>query len=417
MVCGMAVDVTELGQQRAEVARLNDQLARQVKDLRTILDTIPVGVMVAHDPQCKHITVNRVLAEMLGTTAGENISSSREGIEEELPFKLLKEGVELGLLELPMQRTGARGTDIDGEVLQILRDDGRRITVMENIRPSRDDSGVVVGVVGSCVDITVRSAEEALREADRRKDEFLAMLAHELRNPLAPIPTPSQLLRLPDDGATPRVGQRGHRAPGAGTSPAWSTTCSTSPASPGARSSCKTRALDARRRSSPAPSRPCGPLVEEREHELTCRCRRGPLWLEADPVRLEQVIVNLLTNAAKYTDRRRADLADGAARGGDVGHPVARHRHRHPARDAAPDVRAVRPGGPHRSTAPGRAWASGSRWSSAGRDARRQRRRPRARGRAGAASSSSAPAGGAGRQGGAGSRGSRGRRRGGDGGY
>src|SRR5262249_28393124 len=62
--------------------------------------------------------------------------------------------------------------------------------------PTRDRSGEVYRIVGLAEDITERKwAEESLREADRRKDEFLAMLAHELRNPLAPIRNAVELIK------------------------------------------------------------------------------------------------------------------------------------------------------------------------------------------------------------------------------
>src|SRR5262249_12472338 len=71
----------------------------------------------------------------------------------------------------------------------VLVDGGGATRYVElNSSPIRDDRGAITGVVIVVRDITERrQAEEALREADRRKDEFLAMLAHELRNPLAPI--------------------------------------------------------------------------------------------------------------------------------------------------------------------------------------------------------------------------------------
>src|SRR5882762_355011 len=88
-----------------------------------------------------------------------------------------------------------RGERIDHfETTRVTRD-GRRIPISLSVSPIRDSRGVVVGASKVARDISerkraeqaVRESEQALREADRRKDEFLALLAHELRNPLAPI--------------------------------------------------------------------------------------------------------------------------------------------------------------------------------------------------------------------------------------
>ena len=71
--------------------------------------------------------------------------------------------------------------------------------VLDNGRPRYDETGAWLGYIGSVVDVHERvEAREALREAGRRKDEFLAVLAHELRNPLAPIRTGLEILRRGD---------------------------------------------------------------------------------------------------------------------------------------------------------------------------------------------------------------------------
>jgi PAS domain S-box-containing protein len=90
--------------------------------------------------------------------------------------------------------------------LEMIRKDGRRVVMEVSSRLIQED-GRPVGVQGIARDITERKqAEQALREADRRKDEFLAMLAHELRNPLAPIRNAALVLKLigPSD---PRIAQ------------------------------------------------------------------------------------------------------------------------------------------------------------------------------------------------------------------
>src|SRR5262249_6749484 len=85
----------------------------------------------------------------------------------------------------------------------VARPDGSQRTVLAYANPFRDESGRVVGAVNILVDITDRKqAEEAVREADRRKSEFLAMLSDELRNPLAPLRSGLQVIRLAkEDGA------------------------------------------------------------------------------------------------------------------------------------------------------------------------------------------------------------------------
>src|SRR5262249_14707103 len=82
--------------------------------------------------------------------------------------------------------------------LEVIRKDGHRVPVEISSRLILRD-GRPVGIQGIARDITERRrAEQERREADRRKDEFLAMLAHELRNPLAPIRNALHLLEMPE---------------------------------------------------------------------------------------------------------------------------------------------------------------------------------------------------------------------------
>ena len=186
-------------------------------------------------------------------------------------------------------------------------------------------------------EITERTrVEQALKEADRHKDEFLAMLAHELRNPLAPIRNAVQLMRrtaVPDPQL--RVVPGRHRA------------AARAPDAAGRRSA---RCLahharqDQPRHASRSTSRTLvaravetvQPLIEERGHTFTVeRARTSRCACSAIRLRLTQALGNVLSNAAKYTERRRTHRTAAAQIGTERRDPGARHRHRHSRRSAA----------------------------------------------------------------------------------
>ncbi len=184
---------------------------------------------------------------------------------------------------------------------RVRRPDGSVRWALDAARPRFDANGEYLGHVGSVIDITERKAiERQLREQERRKDEFLATLAHELRNPLAPLRTGLELLeQLPaDDGAvvTTRAimaRQLGHLVHlvddlldvsrmehGQLTLRPERVTLQT----------VVEHALEASR-----------PVLASAGHTLIVRVPPAPIELEADLTRLVQVVSNLLHNAAKYT--------------------------------------------------------------------------------------------------------------------
>ena len=118
----------------------------------------------------------------------------------------------------------------------LIARDGTERPIDDSASPIRDPDGNVVGVVMVFRDVTEqRNVEQALREASQRKDEFLAMLAHELRNPLAPIRNALQVLNLM--GSKEPAGAAGSSDRSSARSIiwcGWSMTCSTSVESRGA---------------------------------------------------------------------------------------------------------------------------------------------------------------------------------------
>jgi PAS domain S-box-containing protein len=140
-----------------------------------------------------------------------------------------------------------------------------------------------------------------LREADRLKDEFLAMLAHELRNPLAPIRNALHIMRQP--GAGPDlIGRARDMAERQVQHMArlLDDLLDVARISRG-RIDLRWEVVDV----APLVHRTVEavrPLIEERRHELTVSLPAGPIQAQGDPARLEQILTNLLNNSAKYTD-------------------------------------------------------------------------------------------------------------------
>ncbi len=186
--------------------------------------------------------------------------------------------------------------------------DGSYRWFLSRAAPIRDGRDTVVRWFGTNTDITEqRAAEEALREADRRKNEFLATLAHELRNPLAPIRSGLDVLRRAPDEATRRRAESTIERQLAHMVRLVDDLLDVSRISRGQVELQRARlSLGAVIDTAVETSRPA---IEEGRHTLTVAVPDEPLWLDGDLTRLAQVVANLLNNAAKYTpEGGRIDL-------------------------------------------------------------------------------------------------------------
>jgi PAS domain S-box-containing protein len=167
--------------------------------------------------------------------------------------------------------------------------------------PTRGDAGTVDGWVGVVIDIDQRKrSEEALKEAARRKDEFLATLAHELRNPLAPLRNGLELMRLTSDPALARQAREMMERQLAQLIRLVDDLLDLSRIT---RDKVELRLarcdLEAIVRNALDTSRP---LIEARAHRLQVQLPKDPVALTADAVRMSQVLANLLNNSAKYSE-------------------------------------------------------------------------------------------------------------------
>jgi PAS domain S-box-containing protein len=286
VVGGLSIDITERTQ-------TEDALRASEERLRSVVDTVVDGIITI-DGHGIVQTFNPAAERIFGYRADQVIGQN---------VKLLMPDPYQGEQDsyfVNYRRTGVPKIIGIGREVMGRRRDGSTFPMDLAVGEFQlHDRSYFTGIIR---DVTQRKqAEEALREADRRKDNFLATLAHELRNPLAPIRNSLEILRLNGQDASTavqaldmmdrqiaqmvrliddlldlsrisrgRVELRKERADVAGV---------------------VRMAVETSR-----------PLLESAGHQLTVTLPNEPVLLHADPTRLAQVLANLLNNAAKYTD-------------------------------------------------------------------------------------------------------------------
>jgi PAS domain S-box-containing protein len=266
-------------------------------DLQRVLDGMPAGVCVC-DPDGLITYFNRRAVEIWGRApepcdpedrfCGPSSLFERDGT----PIVADDSWMALAL------RDGGRA--VAREVV-VERPDGSRLAVLAHAAPLRDAEGRLVGAVNILVDITERTqGEDALRQADRAKDSFLATLAHELRNPLAPVRHAMQILE-----------RQGSSGPEGG----WALGVI------GRQVRQMSRLIDGLVDLSSIPEdrlvlyrqpveltelvrsalEMAQSDVEDKSQRVTVEVPGETIWLDADPVRLSQALANLLDNAVRFT--------------------------------------------------------------------------------------------------------------------
>ncbi len=183
----------------------------------------------------------------------------------------------------------------------LIRRDGTEVPIEDSGAPILDKQGEIIGVVLVFRDASrERAAERALLDADRRKDEFLATLAHELRNPLAPIRQAAKVARMP--AATPAQVHWAHDVIERQVQNMARLLDDLLDVSRITRGTLEIRKEPIELRAVvEAAMEMARPAIEARNHSLTVEYPPR-MMLYADPLRLAQVVANLLTNAAKYTN-------------------------------------------------------------------------------------------------------------------
>ena len=286
---------------REQTARKEAELQKEY--LHSLFMQAPMLIAVLRGPDYVVELANPPICDVWGRSREEVVNRPLFDTLPEIRTQVFKE-----LLD-QVYRTGVPHVGVETPALINRRGNGTQDKVYFNFvyAPFRNVDGDIDGMFVVATDVTdqiaardqVEQLREAAESANRAKDEFLAMLGHELRNPLAPIQTALQLMRLRGNGGAEgertviqrqvnhltrlvddlldvsritrgKVGLKRERVEMA---------------------DIVAKAIET-----------ASPLLEQRAHRLNVEVPRRGLIVDGDPIRLGQIVSNLLTNAAKYTN-------------------------------------------------------------------------------------------------------------------
>jgi PAS domain S-box-containing protein len=298
---GIVRDITERKRLEQELRQRVQELAEAEERMRSVVNHVVDGIITI-DAQGHVAAFNPAAEKLFGYKASEVVGQNVKMLMPE-PYHGEHDGYIANYLRTSQAKIIGIGREVVGR-----RKDGS--TFPMDLAVSEFHLGQQRYFTGIVRDITERKGlEQELRqrvqelgEADRHKNEFLAMLAHELRNPLAPIRNALHILKMP--GANEELVQQAHGMMERQVEHVVRLVDDLLDVSRIIRGKIELRkqivdlAAVVHRAVETAQ-----PVLDAQGHELTLALPHRPVFVEADLVRLAQVISNLLNNAAKYTDQ------------------------------------------------------------------------------------------------------------------
>jgi len=286
---------SKITRDRTEDLRKDSQIRDSEVRFRRLFETAKDGILILDSSDGKITDANPYITELLGYSTDELIGKElwQIGLFQDIEasqaaFQRLQDEGYIRYHDLPLETKSGRKAEV--EFISNVYNVDHHAVIQCNIR-----------------DITERrqleraeAQAEALADLHRRKDEFLAMLSHELRNPLAAITNAVQILDLQkDEHPLQEKAKTIIRRQAANLVVLVNDLLEVSRIL-GGRIQLHQEDLDARGIVQQAVET-TRPLIDQNKHELTVSLPTEPTWLHADALRLEEVIVNLLNNAVKYT--------------------------------------------------------------------------------------------------------------------
>ncbi|AKT38669.1 chemotaxis protein CheB [Chondromyces crocatus] len=283
------VDLSALKDAERELRTSEERARLRGEQMRAILDHAPLSIWVK-DRRGNYQIVSRVAAEVLGARADLLIGESDEGL---LPPKLAS-----------LRRERDEQVASTREVLRVeeqIEYDGAVRTYLTVRFPLVDTSGEVYAIAGIAEDITVRKdAEERDRTALKRRDDFLAMLSHELRNPLAAVLNATYTIERSElDTSATRSALDVTKRQALHMARLLDDLLDITRITLG-KIEIRAEPLDLRK-AAEAALQAVQPLVESKKLQLHVDLEPLPVAVRGDLHRLQQVQSNMLTNAAKFT--------------------------------------------------------------------------------------------------------------------
>lgn len=207
---GTALNITD--RKRFEQVLMESEAiaVARAEELAVLMETTPAAIWIAHDPQCQEMTANQMAHQLMQTEPGATMTvTSINGGSPPLLFRQTQNDQELLPQHLPLQKAISTRQEVTEEI-EFTFPDGTVRHIYGRAVPLYDPTGDVRGAIAGFAEITAlkeserarelllqreRLAREEAEQANRLKDEFLAVLSHELRSPLNPILGWSRLLQ------------------------------------------------------------------------------------------------------------------------------------------------------------------------------------------------------------------------------
>ncbi len=286
--------IEDITARRAAEQALNDSEVRY----RRLFQSAKDGILILDAKTGKIIDANAFMSALVGLEPYEltgkelhEIGLFKDTEESKKAFRELQRTGYLRYEHLPVQNQ--RGETVEVEVVaNVYQEDGRQVAQC-NVRDTSERA---------LLQQRIADQVEAIASESRRKDEFLAMLSHELRNPLAPIRSAVHVLKVQERGSENMLQRQAREIIERQVTNLTKLVSDLLEIS---------RVVSGRIRIDPQTVdlnqilehalETVKPLIEQRKHELIADPCTDPVWVNADSVRLEEVFVNLLGNAAKYT--------------------------------------------------------------------------------------------------------------------